>query len=65
LAETTITVGELLSLQPGDIIQTAKPANSELLVRVEGKNKYRALLGRYKENKAMRITRNAAEDERM
>src|SRR4029077_7792216 len=35
LAETTITVNDLLNLQTGDIIPTTKLASSELIVQVE------------------------------
>ncbi len=57
LAETGITVKELINLQPGDIIQTGKPANEEVLVCVEGKNKFAAHIGKHKLNRAVKITR--------
>ncbi|HUU84500.1 MAG TPA: flagellar motor switch protein FliM [Phycisphaerae bacterium] len=62
LADTTITVRELLDLQPGDIIQTAKPAAEEVIVQIEGRTKYRARLGRFKDNKAVKITETVADD---
>ncbi len=58
LAETTMTVEELLALQPGDIIQTTKPSKEELLIRVEGKNKFAATVGRHRQNRAVKITRS-------
>jgi len=64
LAETTITVQELLSLQPGDIIQTGKPANSDLLLRIAGRPKLACSLGRYKDHRAVKILRQAQSDER-
>lgn len=63
LGETTITVRELLTLQPGDIIQTSKPVNGELILQVEGENKFAGRLGRHKENVAIKITRRAEVEE--
>ncbi|MHC4695358.1 MAG: flagellar motor switch protein FliM [Planctomycetota bacterium] len=63
LAETTITVRELLNLQPGDIIQTAKPVTSETILQVERENKFAGKLGRHKENVAIKITRRAEVEE--
>ncbi len=57
LAETGITVRDLVGLQPGDIIQTGKPASEEVLIRVEGKNKFAARMGKHKLNRAVKITR--------
>ncbi len=62
LAETTITVGELLHLQPGDVIQTAKPASDPVVVQAEGRNKFHARLGRHKDNRAVKIVGPAAND---
>ena len=65
LAETAITVRELIGLQPGDIIQTTKPVNESLIVRVEGRNKFRASVGRHKKNRAVKITGSATDEERL
>ncbi len=65
LAETTITMAELLSLQVGDIIQTSKPANGEAIMQVGGENKFAGRLGRHKDNKAIKITRQAEVEERL
>ncbi len=65
LAETTITVGELLSLQKGDVIQTTKPYTEEVLVRVEGKNKFAAVVGRHKDHRAVKLTRNVQPGDRL
>ncbi len=64
LAETDITVQELVSLQPGDIIQTGKPAGANLLLEVGGKPKYACKLGRYEDSRAIRILRKATPGER-
>jgi flagellar motor switch protein FliM len=63
LAETTITVNDLLNLQPGDIIPTTKPANSDLVLQVEGQNKYAGKLYQLKGSRALKITRQAEFDE--
>ncbi|GAF93892.1 unnamed protein product, partial [marine sediment metagenome] len=63
LAETTITVRELLTLQPGDIIQTTKPVSSEVILQVEGENKYAGRMGRYKDHMAVKILRQAEVEE--
>ncbi len=63
LAESTITVGELLSLQPGDILQTTKPEGSEILLRVEGENKFAGKLGKHKDHIAVEIARHAEVEE--
>ncbi len=65
LAETSITVDELLDLQPGDIIQTQKPTGAEMVLQVKGKNQFAGLLGRHKKNLAVRITRRAEVEERL
>ncbi len=57
LAETTITLGELLALQPGDTIQTERPADSEVVVQVQGRRKFAGRLGQLKGAKAIKVTR--------
>ncbi|MCH7527730.1 MAG: flagellar motor switch protein FliM [Planctomycetes bacterium] len=64
LAQTTITVAELASLQPGDIIQTAKPVDANLLLKVGGKPKFACQLGRYKKSRAVKIVRKSTPGER-
>ncbi len=54
LAETTITMDDLLHLQPGDIIRTAKPAGAELTLQVKDRSKF---AGRIYQNKGMRVFR--------
>ena len=65
LAETTITVRELLALQPGDIVQTAKAVGGEVILQVEGHNKYAGTLGRHKDHLAVKISRRAEVEERL
>jgi flagellar motor switch protein FliM len=65
LAETTMTVQELIALQPGDIIQTGKPANADVLLRVAGRPHLACKLGRYKDNRAVKVLREVKPDERL
>ncbi len=64
LAETDINVQELLNLQVGDIIQTSKPANSPLLLKVAGRQGYACSHGKYKDHRAIKILREAKPNER-
>ena len=57
LGHTSIKVDELLSLSPGDIIQLDKPASGEMIVQIEGKNKFTGLIGQYKGKRAVRVKR--------
>ena len=57
LAETNITVADLASLAVGDIITTDRAANAEMVLQVEGKNKFAARLGQHKGHKALKVTR--------
>lgn len=63
LAQTSITVGELLGLQPGDILQTGKDVRGEMVLQVEGKNKFAGRLGRHKDHVAIKVTRLAEVEE--
>ena len=63
LAETTITMNELMGLQVGDIIQTEKSADDEMLLRVEGRNKFAGRMGQLRGARAIQITREASKDE--
>ena len=54
LAETTISISDLRNLQTGDIIQTNKPANQELIIRVEGNNKFAGRMGQWKGRRALK-----------
>jgi len=63
LASTTITVNDLLHLQPGDIIPTSKLADAELVVQIEDRNKFAGRLYQHKGLRAIRITRPAGPEE--
>ncbi|NOT00908.1 MAG: flagellar motor switch protein FliM [Phycisphaerales bacterium] len=64
LAETDINVQELVTLSPGDIIQTDKPIDGNLLLKVAGRPKFACTVGRYKEKRAVKILHEASPDER-
>ncbi|MEO1584007.1 MAG: flagellar motor switch protein FliM [Planctomycetota bacterium] len=55
LARTTMTVRDLASLAPGDLITTAKPATEPAAIRVEGEGKFWAAIGQVKGNRALRV----------
>jgi len=40
LAETTVTLRDLLTLEPGDLVETDRPAAGPVSILVEGKRKY-------------------------
>jgi flagellar motor switch protein FliM len=65
LAETTIKVGDLLSLEPGDILKTKKEKNFDLILQIEGKSKYAGKIGQYRGSRAFRITRQAVPGEKI
>jgi len=57
LGQTTIKVNELINLAEGDILQLDKPASGEMLIQVEGRNKFTGIVGQYKSKRALRIKR--------
>ena len=65
LGHTTIKVEELMNLAAGDIIQLEKPASGEMIVQIEGKNKYTGLVGQFKGKRAVRVKRVVQSGERV
>jgi flagellar motor switch protein FliM len=63
LAESTMTVDELLKLKPGDIIQTTKPAEGEATLQVKDRSKFAGKLYQYKGVRAFRVTRKIEGEE--
>jgi flagellar motor switch protein FliM len=57
LADTTITLQELVNLQVGDVILTEKPATAPLALTIEGKRKFIGNLGQHKGNRAYKVAR--------
>ncbi len=64
LAETTITVRDLLGLSPGDLLMTERPASSPIMLAVENEKQFLAHIGQYKGARAVRIVRHASQRER-
>jgi flagellar motor switch protein FliM len=56
LAQTTIKMNDLLSLQPGDLITTDHPISGDVIIQVEGKSKFVGKLGQFRGSKAIQIT---------
>jgi len=65
VAETTLKVGELLSLEVGDIIKTRKEAKHDLILRIEGKSKFAGKAGQFRGSRAFKITRTAEPGEKI
>jgi flagellar motor switch protein FliM len=65
LAETSMTVSELLSLEPGDVISTPKRSTREIIVQVEGVTRFAGRMGKLRDHRAVKITRRADADERI
>ncbi|MFQ5411968.1 MAG: flagellar motor switch protein FliM, partial [Phycisphaerae bacterium] len=63
LGQTQMTINDLLSLSPGDIIRLDKLIHRDLILRVEGKNKYAGRIGRLRGNRSLQLTRRAQPDE--
>jgi flagellar motor switch protein FliM len=63
LGRAHVHLSELRSLRPGDIIQLEKPVCKDLIVQIEGRNKYAGSPGQVRGRRALRITRLAQIDE--
>lgn len=63
LGRTQITLNELRSLREGDIIQLEKNVNKDLILQIEGRNKYAGRPGQLRGRRAIRIVRKAEIDE--
>jgi flagellar motor switch protein FliM len=57
LAQTSIKLNDLLTLQVGDLITTEKEHTKDVLVQVEGKRKFLAQIGQYRGKRALRLTK--------
>lgn len=57
MANTTMTLNDLVNLQVGDLILTEKPASSPLALTVEGKRKFVGQLGQHRGNRAYKVSR--------
>ena len=57
LAETTMTLSDLLTLSVGDLVMTEKAAASHVTLCIEGQKKYLANIGQYKGQRALKVVR--------
>jgi flagellar motor switch protein FliM len=57
LGETEMTIGDLVGLQVGDIIPLSQEVSGELDLEIEDSKKMKCLIGVYKGNRAVQITR--------
>ncbi|MBN8644988.1 MAG: flagellar motor switch protein FliM [Planctomycetes bacterium] len=65
LAETTITLRDLMNLEVGDLIATEKPANQPVVLCVEGEKKLLATVGQIKGSKALKVLRPVTAKDRV
>ena len=63
LGRATLKLRELRSLRVGDVIVVDKLISGELIVQVEGRNKYAGTPGQLRGRRCVRLTRTAATDE--
>ena len=57
LGESTISVGDLVNLEIGDVIPLSQEVSGEVSLEVEGKEKMKCLMGVHKGTKAIQITK--------
>jgi flagellar motor switch protein FliM len=57
LAQTSISLNDLMALQVGDVITTDKSCARDVLIQVEGKHKFLGQVGQFRGNRSVRITR--------
>ena len=60
LGETNITIGDMINLQVGDVIPLPSEAGGEIKVEAEGVSKLQGLIGSYKGNRAIQITKTTS-----
>jgi flagellar motor switch protein FliM len=65
VAETEISVKDLLQLSPGQMLVTEKPAGTPLMLTVGGKPKFLGRAGTYRGKKAFEIARQAKPEDRV
>lgn len=63
LGRAQVSLSELRGLRPGDIIPLEKPVQKDLIVQIEGRNKFGGMAGQLRGRRAIRITRSAEIDE--
>jgi flagellar motor switch protein FliM len=63
LCESGIRLSDLMDLQEGHIIQTDRPANSEVSLSIKGKLKFKGRPGMHKNHKAVHLSRRTQPNE--
>jgi flagellar motor switch protein FliM len=56
LGQTSIKLSDLMTLQKGDVITTDKACSADVLIQVEGRNKFLGQIGQYRGSRAIRVT---------
>lgn len=65
LAETTITLHDLMTMSEGDLIVTEKPATRPAVLCVEGRKKFLANVGEHRGARALKVVRHVRPDDRV
>lgn len=65
LAETTITLRDLLEMSVGDVIATEKLATHPVVMCVEGEKKFLASVGQYRGSRALKVMREIGPTDRV
>lgn len=65
LAETTISLHDLINLAPGDVIVTTTGSSRPAMLCVEGEKKFLAAIGKFKNQRALRIIREIRSNDRV
>lgn len=63
LGTAELNLRDLRSLRVGDIIRVDKEEQEDLILQIEGKNKFAGKIGQFRGNRALRVTRRAPIDE--
>jgi flagellar motor switch protein FliM len=63
LPSESVRMGEIRGLKAGDLLVSSRPASAPVLVSVEGRVKFEARLGRWKDRRALKIERTAEAEE--
>jgi len=65
LAQTKITLRDLMNLEIGDVIRTPKEEKHDLVLQIEGKSKFAGKAGQFRGNRALKILRYAKPEEKI
>ncbi|CAG0948778.1 Flagellar motor switch protein FliM [Phycisphaerales bacterium] len=65
LAETTMTLRDLVQLSPGDVVTSEHPASVPVVLCVEGERKFAAQIGQFKGKRALKVVRSITESDRL